>query len=144
MTELDEKVTGVLSGMPVLPAAVGRDVLARLARIERAIAEDMIDEGTILLQFRDLEDSVVVLAMTVKPHFAFLDISTSEDAIALSHGYSFCIGEQGVALAVDREHQLTQVDHSALCSAWLDTERMLGMIEDAKALMRTHPIFRDI
>lgn len=144
MTELDERVTDVLSGMKVLPAAVGRDVLARLARIERAMSDDMITEGTILMQFRDLEDSLVVLALTVKPHFAFLDISTSEDAIALSHGYSFCIGERGVAIAVDREHQLTPVDHAALSSAWHTTERMLSMIEDARALMRTHPAFKDM
>lgn len=144
MTELDEKVTGVLCGMPVLPAAVGRSVLERLARIESAIADDMIEEGTILLQFRDLADDLVVLSMTVRQHFAFLDISASEDAVAVSHGYSFCSGDKGVMLAVDTDHLMTQVDHGALCGAWIATERSLGMIEEARALMRTHPVFAHI
>jgi hypothetical protein len=88
MTDLDEQVYGVLEGMPVLPLAVGHAVLGRLSRIERAIEDDVMDEGTILIQFRDCAGDMVVLAMTIGPRTAFLDVSTSEDAIAISNGYT--------------------------------------------------------
>jgi hypothetical protein len=141
MTDLDEQVYGVLEGMPVLPLAVGHAVLGRLSRIERAIEDDVMDEGTILIQFRDCAGDMVVLAMTIGPRTAFLDVSTSEDAIAISNGYTFRMGERGVRLAVDRGHRLTPVDHGELVGRWIATERMLGMLGEARALMRTHPVF---
>lgn len=141
MTELDEKVADVLTGMPTLPADVGRDVISRLERIEKAIRDDMMEEGTILVQFKDLSDEVVVLSLTVKRHFAFLDISTSEDAIALSDGYSFCIGENGVTLSTDHWHRLSPVDHAALSRSWHETERTLLMLREAESLVKDHPVF---
>lgn len=141
MTDLDEQVYEVLEGMQVLPTAVGRMVLGRLSRIERAIEETAMEEGTILIQFKDRAGDVVVLAMTIGPDFAFLDVSTSEDAIAISNGYSFRIDAGGVDMAVDEDHRLKQVDHGDLVGRWIATERMLEMLTDARALMRTHPVF---
>jgi len=144
MTALDEKVTGVLTGMPAMPADVGRNILARLARIEAAIAADMIEEGTILVQYRDLGDDLVVLGMTIKAHFAFLDVSASEEPVAISHGYSFCIGDADVIVAVDRQHVMTPVDQLGLFQAWMSTEKALLRIDEARKLMRTHPAFRNM
>ena len=141
MTELDERVYDVLAGMPVLPRAVGLMVLGRLGRIERAMDDRFMDGGTILVQFEDCAGDTVVLSMTVHADRAFVDISTSEDAVAISNGYRFSMREGRVLLDVDEDHRMTPVDHGELLGGWFATERTLGMIRDARALMRTHPAF---
>ncbi len=144
MTMLDERVTSVLTGMHALPAAIGRDVLERLSRIEEAISEDMIDEGTILIQYRDLRDDLVVFGMIVKADCAFLDVSASNEPVAISNGYSFRMDGDAVTMSIDREHHMSPVDHQAMIAGWLDTERALGWIDEARRLMRTHPAFKDM
>lgn len=143
MTDLDGSVYDVLAGMPVLPRSVGLLVLGRLGRIERAMEERIMEGGTILVQFEDCAGDVVVLSMTICPGRAFLDISTSEDAIAISNGYSFTIRKDGVDMDVDENHRMTEVDHADLVRTWLETERTLDMIAAARKLMRSHPVFKD-
>lgn len=144
MTILDERVTSVLTGMRSLPAHIGRDLLARLSLIEAAISEDMIEEGTILIEYRDLGDELVVIGMTVGATSAFLDVSASEEPVAISNGYSFSIGDGDVVVDVDRSHHLTPVDHGAMIAASLATDRALSHMAEARRLMRTHPAFKDM
>lgn len=144
MTELEERVEDVLLGMKVLPEDIRIQVLARLGRIEGAVAEGLMEAGVILVPFRDLSGSNVVLGLLVDGRDAFLDISTAEDALALSYGYSFRTTLGGVVINVDRDHRLDEVDHGRLAYGQMLTTQALERIDEARALMRTHPVFRDL
>jgi hypothetical protein len=83
--------------------------------------------------------------MTVKANFAFLDVSASNEPVAISHGYSFCTTkDNGVVVAIDRQHLMAPVDQLAMFEAWVATERALHHLDDARTLMRTHPAFKDM
>lgn len=142
MTKLDETMTGVLSGMPQLPATIGREAMARLATIQQAIAANLIDEGSTLIQFTDLEGDVVVLSMIATQHYAHVNISTSEEAVVISRGYDMLIGEDEVQLIIDDGKTMTEIDHGALMMAHMATSRALRMIAEGRALMATHPVFK--
>lgn len=144
MTQLDETMTEVLSRMPTLPRSVGVKAMERLASIQRAIASDLIDEGSTFIQFTDLGGDIVVLSMNATGHSAHVNISTSEEAVVVSLGYDMLIGKDGVTLVVDETKTLTEIDHGALMIAHMATTRALKMIQDGIDLMATHPAFRHL
>lgn len=142
MTMLDERIRDVLWTMPVLPEDVRDELMRRLAPVEEAVNDGMLEEGTILIPFRDLDDEDVVLAFSVREGLAFLDISTADDAVALSNGYRFRDQDGIVSMLIDRQHRLTSVDHGKLAAAARHTDRALAMIAEAQTLMETHAAFR--
>lgn len=144
ITELDKSVTGVLTGVRVLPAQIGQNLLTELSRVQKAIDEEMLEEGVITFEYDDLQNNRVMLSMIVKQNFAFLGFSNCSNYRAVSHGYNFCITETNVIVGIDRRYQNTTVNHKLLQKCAAETQRALRMIEEARNLMKTHPAFKHI
>lgn len=144
MTKLDEQVTMILSGMAMIPKRITDELMTRLGAVQEAIADDMLEQGSTVVRFVDRDGDMMVLTLTVKLHFAHLDVSTSRDAVVVSHGYDVLYGDEGADTVIDRALTKTAVDHRALMAAHDATTDALASIDAARKLMRTHPAFKNM
>lgn len=144
MTTLEDAISEVMGRMPMLPPGVGREVADRLPDILSAIAAGILEDAAIVLAFNDLGQEAVVLTVAIRQTSAHVDISTNAEGIAVSNGYDMRIQRGHADLHVNTNFPSTAVDHAGRMGRHIATERATTMLEDARALMRTHPVFKDM
>lgn len=144
MTILGDLLCDVMSRMPMLPPGVGREVQDRLPDIVEALESGILDDAAIVLSFDDLGHEAVVLTVTIKIHFAHVDVSTNAEAIVVSNGYDLMVHDTHGGIHVDTDLPSTLVDHGRRLGRHIATEAATAHVEAARALMRTHPAFRDM
>ena len=142
--ELHASVGAVLADMPVIPANVRTLVLNRLSDISDAVTKNLLQMGTTFIAFEDLGHENVVLTMCVSQHFAHLEISTADEAIVVSNGYDFLIKDGAVEAVVIPCQKNQLVDHIALLADHRATDTALHQIEEARELMQSNPVFKNI
>lgn len=144
MQTLEDVLNDVMARMPMLPPGVSREVIDRLPSVIEAITAGILEDAAIMLAFEDLGSESVVLTITIGTHSAHVDISTNAEGIAVSNGYDMRILGDHADLNVNTRFPRTQVDHASRMGRHLATERAAAMIDEARALMKTHPIFKDM
>lgn len=141
---IEEFVEEVMELMPMLPIGVGREVIDRLPDIVDAIDKGLIEDAAIVLAFDDLGHEAVVLTVTMDDQGAHIDVTTNAEAMVVSNGYDLSVCGGRCEIRVDRSLARTAVDHGVRIGRHIATERAIATLAAARALMATHPAFREM